>query len=56
MWPGFVLRSRSVGMRLSGSPRILSRPNGSLGPSARVLIWEEMAAAARRLPTIEVAL
>ena len=35
MVPFFVLRSASVGMRLSGSPRILERPKGSLGPSAK---------------------
>ena len=56
MWPSLVLRSASVGMRLSGSPRILSRPKGSLGPSARVRIWDEAAIPARRLAMVEVAL
>ena len=43
-------------MRLSGSPRILSSPNGSLGDSANVRIWDDTAAAARRLPMMVVAL
>lgn len=55
MVPFLVLRSASVGMRLSGSPRIFSRPNGSFGPSANVRICE-IAADARRLPMIVVAL
>ncbi len=52
MWPVLVLRSASVGMRLSGSPRILSRPNGSLGPDER----DRTADTARRLPMVVVAL
>ena len=46
MWPSLVLRSMSVGIRLSGSvpPRIFPRPNGrdSLSdPEAKVLVVRE---------------
>ena len=55
MCPFLVLRSASVGMRLSGSPRIFSRPKGSFGPSAKDRMdWR--AAVVRRLPMMVVAL